>query len=310
MAHLWRHRDLAPDLGFPEWWRWRHGPPVRARVAGTSRYQDVLGRLRPYAGAGLPVALYPEPDNQHDPDAVAVIAGGWVAGYLRRDYAAIWQPVVLAEHAAGRVVTGVAQLTDTRWGTGLTVAVTQPSPVLAWEQPWGPPLPVGQAGVQAFWPLRNLTGKRRRQRRRAAARHRRALRACGIRAYGAAPMTATEARLNHYLAQCPEPFWFYPQVPFSRLRLDFYCPHARLCVEVDGWEHSWPERRASDRRRDRFLGNRGIITMRISNEQVDADPSGAAAAVLGVACQQARTLPLSDPASPFHGWLPDPPLRP
>jgi hypothetical protein len=64
----------------------------------------LLAWLRAYGDGNLPIALYPEPDNPHDRNAVAVIAAGWTVGHLSPDYAAIWQPVVLTEHASGRVV--------------------------------------------------------------------------------------------------------------------------------------------------------------------------------------------------------------
>jgi very-short-patch-repair endonuclease len=124
-------------------------------------------------------------------------------------------------------------------------------------------------------------------------------------------MTATEAKLYHYLGQCPEPFLFYFQVPFGEyLRLDFYCPFAALCVEVDGPEHSLPERKERDQRRNKVLRNRGIKTYRITNKRVDANPCKAAMAALTAACRRTGSPPPSDTSSPYHGWLPAPPLRP
>jgi very-short-patch-repair endonuclease len=204
------------------------------------------------------------------------------------------------------VVTGVARFGNTNAGIGLTAAVTQPPPPLAGEVPSG----AGQAGLEAFWPRRELTRKTRRQRGRAATRERRAQLAERILGYGEVAMTSTEARLYHYLAQCPEPFLFYPQVPFSELRLDFYCPFAELCVEVDGPEHSLPERKDQDRWRTRFLRRRGVKTYRITNQRVEASPRKAAMAAFEVACKRTEIPPPSDPRSPYHGWLPAPPLRP
>ena len=43
--------------------------------------------------------------------------------------------------------------------------------------------------------------------------------------------------------------------------LDFYCPAARLCVEVDGEQHA--ERVEADAKRDAFLAEFGILTLRI-----------------------------------------------
>lgn len=306
---LWRRRDLGPDLLLPDWVRPRPGPRVAVRTAGASHYQDVLAWLRSYA-VGLPVALYPEPDNQHDPNAVAVIAAGWRAGYLTRDYAKLWQSAVLAEHASGRAVTGYAWFTDISAGTGIKVSATQPPPPVRGERAVGPPLPAGEEGLASFWPSQDLTRKAMRAHRRAAVRERRYFRAEGILGYGEVRMTETEAGLYHYLARCPAPFLFYPQVPFSSLRLDFYCPFAELCVEVDGPEHARPERKERDRARNRFLRRRGIVTYRITNDRVHTDPVKAAMAAFTFACRRTGILPPSDPQSAYHGWLPAPPLRP
>jgi very-short-patch-repair endonuclease len=307
---LGHHRDPGPDLALPGWWRARHGPPVAVRVAGAAHYQDVLACLRSYAPQGLTIALYPEPDNQHDRNAVAVIAAGWVIGYLSRNYAAIWQPVLLSQHASGYVVTGDARFTDTQTGIGLTATATQPSPPYHGEPPAGPPVPAGQALLDEFWPRRELTRTSRRDHRRTRARYQRGQRSEGIQGYGQVAMTATETKLYHYLGQCPEPFLFYTQVPFGELRLDFYCPYAALCVEADGPEHKLAERREQDRRRTAVLRNRGIKTYRITNKRIDADPCKAAMAALEAACRRTKIPPPSDPYSPYHGWLPAPPLRP
>ena len=55
--------------------------------------------------------------------------------------------------------------------------------------------------------------------------------------------------------------------------LDFYCPAARLCVEIDGEQHD-PGR---DARRDAYLAEYGILTLRIPSLDLfekDADLYG------------------------------------
>ena len=54
--------------------------------------------------------------------------------------------------------------------------------------------------------------------------------------------------------------------------LDFYCPEARLVVEVDGWGHNMGEQPARDERRDAWLTARGLIVVRIPASDVLADP--------------------------------------
>lgn len=43
--------------------------------------------------------------------------------------------------------------------------------------------------------------------------------------------------------------------------LDFYAPAARLCVEVDGEQHA--DRQEADARRDAYLAEQDILTLRI-----------------------------------------------
>ena len=53
---------------------------------------------------------------------------------------------------------------------------------------------------------------------------------------------------------------------FSTWWLDFYCPEAKLCIEVDGEQHEQTGER--DQRRDQELDNEGILTIRIPSLRV------------------------------------------
>lgn len=48
--------------------------------------------------------------------------------------------------------------------------------------------------------------------------------------------------------------------------LDLYHPELHLCIEVDGGIHQ--RKRGHDRRRDTRLAGEGIVTMRVTNNQV------------------------------------------
>jgi very-short-patch-repair endonuclease len=50
--------------------------------------------------------------------------------------------------------------------------------------------------------------------------------------------------------------------------LDFYCPEARLGVEIDGEGHSHPDQIAHDRRRDDWLRTQGVTVMRVAADSV------------------------------------------
>jgi very-short-patch-repair endonuclease len=61
-------------------------------------------------------------------------------------------------------------------------------------------------------------------------------------------------------------FAFKRQVPVGRYILDFYCPKALLCVEVDGPHHA--ERVLADKLRDDYLAEVGIETIRIPSADI------------------------------------------
>ena len=64
-------------------------------VAGESHYQDALRELtKGETRVGATAALIPEPDNPHDPDAVRVEIEGQKVGYLPRDLAPGYGPLV------------------------------------------------------------------------------------------------------------------------------------------------------------------------------------------------------------------------
>jgi len=61
---------------------------------------------------------------------------------------------------------------------------------------------------------------------------------------------------------------FRRQHPIGPYILDFYCPEARLAVEVDGQSHDHPDRIAHDRRRTAWLREQSIRVMRLAAESV------------------------------------------
>lgn len=69
-------------------------------------------------------------------------------------------------------------------------------------------------------------------------------------------------------------FKFRRQHPFGRYILDFYCPAARLVVELDGNSHATPEGQQADAERERYLNVRGIIILRFWNTELAENPEG------------------------------------
>ena len=62
--------------------------------------------------------------------------------------------------------------------------------------------------------------------------------------------------------------------------LDFYCRDARLCIELDGSQHSEPEQRRHDEIRGRYLADQGIRALRFSDYDVLTNWTGVLEAIL------------------------------
>ena len=62
-------------------------------------------------------------------------------------------------------------------------------------------------------------------------------------------------------------FKFRRQHPKGKYFLDFYCPMARLSVELDGFLHGLPERLRRDEERAKFLSAQGVEELRFWNHQ-------------------------------------------
>jgi very-short-patch-repair endonuclease len=67
---------------------------------------------------------------------------------------------------------------------------------------------------------------------------------------------------------------FRRQHPLGPYILDFYCDAARLAVEVDGGTHHGEPQAAHDARRDRWLSEQGVRTLRVSAEWARRDMAG------------------------------------
>jgi very-short-patch-repair endonuclease len=61
---------------------------------------------------------------------------------------------------------------------------------------------------------------------------------------------------------------FRRQYVVSGYILDFYCPDAKLAVELDGDQHALPERVVYDKQRDVKLCSMGIKVLRFANTDV------------------------------------------
>ncbi|WP_271065817.1 DUF559 domain-containing protein [Caulobacter sp. NIBR1757] len=69
---------------------------------------------------------------------------------------------------------------------------------------------------------------------------------------------------------------FRRQHPMGHYILDFFCPQAKLVVEIDGQGHWTEEQAAHDARRDAWLRAEGLTVQRIAASEVLADPDAIA----------------------------------
>lgn len=86
---------------------------------------------------------------------------------------------------------------------------------------------------------------------------------------------------------------FRRQHPVGSYVLDFYCPAAKLAIEVDGFAHDTGDRPQRDERRTEWLRCQGIDVLRIPAKDVLADPDSVADALLRLCAE-----PLHHPAAP------------
>ena len=86
-------------------------------------------------------------------------------------------------------------------------------------------------------------------------------------------MTKEERRLWYdFLKGLPAAF--HRQAVLGSYIVDFYCPSAKLVVELDGSQHYEPEGQAADRERDEYLSGRGLRVLRYSNSDVNSNFQG------------------------------------
>ena len=63
-------------------------------------------------------------------------------------------------------------------------------------------------------------------------------------------------------------YQFYRQKPVGDYIVDFFCPRAKLVIEVDGSQHFADEMTEYDRIRDEYLSSLGLRVLRFTNTEV------------------------------------------
>ncbi len=88
---------------------------------------------------------------------------------------------------------------------------------------------------------------------------------------------------------------FHRQKPIGNYIVDFYCPAAKLVIEIDGGQHYRPEGELSDANRDAYLESLGLFVLRFSNLEVLHNMDGVmvtiACHIEAKLCQKERNPP-------------------
>ena len=84
---------------------------------------------------------------------------------------------------------------------------------------------------------------------------------------------------------------FYRQKPLLSFIVDFYCPAAKLVIELDGGQHFDADHEVKDRERDDMLTATGLRVLRFDNQQVLREPE----AVLAVSYEWVVSQKLNPP---------------
>lgn len=63
-------------------------------------------------------------------------------------------------------------------------------------------------------------------------------------------------------------FQFYRQKPVGPYIVDFYCPRAKLIIEIDGSQHFEEKNEQKDKERDTYLQALGFTVLRFNNTEV------------------------------------------
>ena len=87
-------------------------------------------------------------------------------------------------------------------------------------------------------------------------------------------LSPSEVRLWRVLRQRPDGLQFRRQHPFGPFVFDFFCKAAGVAIEIDGRAHDLGDNPARDRRRDAWVRERGVETLRIAAEDVRTNLDG------------------------------------
>jgi very-short-patch-repair endonuclease len=95
---------------------------------------------------------------------------------------------------------------------------------------------------------------------------------------------------------------FYRQKPIGEYIVDFYCPNAKLAIEIDGSYHLVDETIEYDRIRDEYIESLGLTVLRFNNTEVLTNLKGVLEKIkevidMKIPLSPCEKIPLSPPFS-------------
>jgi very-short-patch-repair endonuclease len=90
-------------------------------------------------------------------------------------------------------------------------------------------------------------------------------------------------------------YQFYRQKPIGNYIVDFYCPSAKMVIEVDGSQHFYKDGLEHDKERDAYINSLGLTVLRFTNIEVLTNMQG----VFDKIIDNMNEIPL---VPPFPKW--------
>ena len=105
-------------------------------------------------------------------------------------------------------------------------------------------------------------------------------------------------------------YQFYRQKPIGDYIVDFFCPRAKLVIEVDGSQHFSEEMTEYDRIREGYLRGLGLRVLRFTNTDVLMRTKAVVESVVENMRVSEEEIPLSPPLQKGENRIPlSPPLQ-
>ena len=95
-------------------------------------------------------------------------------------------------------------------------------------------------------------------------------------------MSPPEAKLWILLRRSPNGIRFRRQHPIGPYVADFYCPAAKLVIEIDGKFHDFEGPAIRDERRNEYMHGLGLHLIRVPAADVFADADSVANGLIGL----------------------------